>query len=254
MQLLVKIIGIAALGCLAACQSPAPKGDTGQEQADTTAAGQLVPAKPAGAIQVSFAQEKDTQQVKIRFSLNNQEKESSFDLPLAKDVPEADLYRTAWDKPNSCYIGVLKADRGTRYYHASLSESGNLQINQVGTPPRAVWTYVEDVLGLGKVHAPAKVTDSYKHNLQSGKIIADFIVRLEPASRADSIALYAEFGGASKKQSLPVPQGYKPVIQLTDQPDHCVFGIMQDQQFDAIIDIKVQNGRLQLTKLKQVFK
>ena len=246
MQRISTIVWAVALCCLFACQGQ--PGNSGRQPSGDTAA-QLQPAKPAGAVQVSFTQEDDTSQVKIRFTLNGREKERSFDLPLAKDAEDADLYRTVWDKPNSCYIGVLKEDRGTRYYHAS-EENGELKILQVGTPPRAVWQYAEGELGLGKIHTGTGLTDNYKRNFQSGRIIADFIVRLSPGK--DSVQLYTEFGGASRTQSFPVPAGQQPVIQLTGNEDHCLFGFRQGDSFDAVIDIRVDKGRLQLTNLKRI--
>jgi len=241
------VLAVAIALGMAACQSGT------KPAAEQEAGTQLTPAEPAGTIQVSFTHENDTQQVKIHFTIGNQAIEKSFDLPLAKDVDREDLYRTVWDKPNSCYIGVLKQNRSTRYYHASQKEDGDLQIFQVGTPPAAVWHYAEDKLGLGKVSAKKELTDSYQRNLQSGNIIADFIVRLEPASGEDSVQLYTEFGGVNRKQTLAVPKGYVPMIQLTGEADHCIFGLRRDDGFHAVLDIKVRNGNLQLTEVGRVF-
>lgn len=232
---------------LAACQSG------GKQENDKEAAGQFTPATPEGSIQVSFTHEDDTSQVKILFTLGGKTEEKSFDLPLASDVEGEDLYRTVWDKPNSCYIGVLKQNRGTRYYHASQKEDGDLTIFQVGTPPEEVWHYAEKTLGLGKVtvSTKAELTDNYKRTLTSGTIVADLIVRLEPAG-GDSVQLYTEFGGASKKETIAVPEGYVPKIQLTDKPSHCVFGLLRDDGFDGVYDITVEGGHLRVTALRRV--
>jgi hypothetical protein len=232
---------------LAACQSG------GKQENEKDAAAQFTPAKPDGSVQVSFTHEDDTSQVKILFSLGGKTTERSFDLPLASDVEGEDLYRTVWDKPNSCYVGVLKQNRGTRYYHASQGEDGELKIFQVGTPPEEVWQYAEKTLGLGKVtvKAKAELVDDYKRTLTSGTIVADFIVRLEPAGN-DSIQLYTEFGGASKKETIAVPQGYVPKIQLTDKPNHCIFGLLRDDGFDGVYDIEVEGGHLRVTALRRL--
>ncbi|HEU4555046.1 MAG TPA: hypothetical protein VFS25_19500 [Chitinophaga sp.] len=214
---------------------------------DSTAA--FTPAKPAGSVQVSFVHDSDPPQVKIHFALGEKTIDKSFELPLAEDMDAEDLYRTVWDKPNSCYIGVLKNNRGTRYYHASEGDDGALKIFQVGTPPAAVWHYAEGELGLGKATNKSKLTDHYKKNVTSGKIIADFIVRLEPASSKDSVQLYTEFGGVHETKTLAVPGGYVPKIQPTEEPDHCVFGLQRDDGFDPVLDIKVDGGKLAIKEL-----
>jgi len=235
---------------LGACQSGTPSAN------EQDAAAGFTPAKPDGAVQVSFTHEDDTTQVKIRFAIGGKEKEKSFEVPLAKDVDSADLYRTVWDKPNSAYIGVLKQSRVTRYFHASVGDDGELKIFHVGTPPEAIWHYAEGELGLGKttVKAKTELTDNYQHNLNSGTIIADFIVRLEPAAGSkDSVQLYTEYGGANKTLTIAVPKGYTPKIQLTDKPSHCIMGLMRDDGFDGVYDIKVEGGHLNVTSLTRVY-
>ncbi|KAA2241936.1 hypothetical protein F0L74_18935 [Chitinophaga agrisoli] len=240
------VLAITIAMGLWACQS-------GQQQEKGQAAATFQPAKPGGAINVDFTHEDDTSQVRIIFIMGDKTKEKSFDLPLAKDVDTVDLYRTVWDKPNSCYIGVLKQSHGTRYYHASVTADGELQILQRGTPPDTIWHYAEDVLGLGKMITKRPLMDNYTRNIQSGDILADLIVRLEPASTPDSIQLYTEFAGARKRQSFAVPSGYLPKIQGTDKTEHCIFGLQHDKTFDGVVDIKVENGRLQLTELGRVY-
>lgn len=207
------------------------------------------PATPAGKISISFPKS-DTSQIKILFEIDGKTKEKTFDLPLAKDVAEEDLFRTVWDKPNSCYIGVLKENRrSTRYYHASV-DGTDLKINQVGTPPAEIWQYAENELGLGKINQDLKVTDSYKKNIQSGKIIADFIVKLEPASTKDSIRMYVEFGGAHRTISQVVPAGYTAgLIARPSSPEKCLLVLQQDKQFTNVVEISVDKGHLQIAKL-----
>lgn len=219
-----------------------------EQDTETSAADGFTPATPAGKIAVSFP-EGDTGQVKIVFEIGGQTKEKVFELPLADDAQEADLYRAVWDKPNSCYVGVLKQKHATRYYHAS-QDGNTLSINQVGTPPAAVWQYAEQKLGLGKVELKVEVKDSYTKNLQSGKIIADFIVRTEAAESTDSVRLYSEFGGANKTLSVLVPEGYRAgIISSTGRPDQCFLIFVKGNKFKNAVDVSVKDGHLQITKL-----
>jgi hypothetical protein len=243
------IIMLAGLG-MTACQSSGTKQGA---DSDSTIVEKLVPATPAGAIQVSFAdKDKAVQLVKFRFTVDTLVKEKDFDLSIATGMQDADLYRTVWDKPNSCYIGVIKDNKGIRYYHAS-QDGKDLKIFQVGTPPKMIWEYVENELGLGKV-TKGEMTNYYKKNFQSGKIIADFIVEVKPVAGKDSADLYTEFGGANKKERVSVPAGFKPVIQLTTDQDHCIFGVVKEDAFEGVTDIRVEKGRLQLTPLKAIIK
>lgn len=223
------------------------------ETANTTSAGEAFkPAAPAGKISVSFPVT-DTTEIKIIFELDGQKKEKNFRLPLAKDVDEADLYRLVWDKPNSCYIGVLKQNRDTRYYHASVDDKGFLQINHVGTPPAGVWQYAENKLGLGKVKESVanKLQDSYKKNLQSGRIIADFIVKVIPLQTKDSVHIYAEFAGTNRTISQPVPAGSKAGILVSEsKPAECFVAIEKDGQLTNYTQIKVEGGHLQINYLR----
>jgi hypothetical protein len=234
-----------------ACDSrPEPASN---EAEDTSSAGEAFePVTPAGKVSVSFPVT-DTTEIKIIFELNGQTKEKSFELPLAKDVEEKDLYRLVWDKPNSCYIGVLKQNRTTRYYHASVDDKGYLQINHVGTPPAGIWQYAENRMGLGKVSvsAKAKLADTYKKNLQSGRIIADFIVRVIPLASKDSVHIYAEFGGANRTVSQAVPADYKAGILMSEgKPAECFVALEKDGQLLNTVQIKVESGHLQINNLR----
>lgn len=242
------LIVLAGIALMTACEPSAQQSE--KDKKEDAAAG-FTPAIPAGKIAVSFALDQDTQRVKIRFEVEQLSKEKDFELPLAQDVRDADLYRTVWDKPNSCYIGVLKQDHTSRYYHAS-QEGNDLKINQVGTPPAAIWQYAENTLGLGKIQVEEELTEHYQRNFQSGQIIADLIVSVKPAATKDSVRLYTEFGGARKTISIAAPEGYEAAIRATDKPDHCIFGFTKDNKFDGVMDIQVQNGRLQVTELKRV--
>jgi len=213
--------------------------------AEQSAAANFTPAKPAGKVNVSFP-EGDTGQVKIVFEIDGKTKDKTFDLPLADDAVDNDLYRVVWDKPNSAYIGVLKQKHSTRYYHAS-QDGTDLSINQVGTPPAAVWQYAEQTLGLGKIELKVQVKDNYTKNLQSGKIIADFIVKTEPAWSEDSVRLYAEFGGANKRMSVAVPAGYgNGLIEVPGHPEQVYLVFVKGNKFKNAVDISVKDGHLQI--------
>lgn len=217
--------------------------------AEASAADSFTPATPAGNVTVSFPSA-DTGQVKIVFEIGGQSKEKTFDLPLADDAKEADLYRTVWDKPNSCYIGVLMKKRNTRYYHAS-QDGSDLTINQVGTPPAAVWQYAEQKQGLGKLDLATTVTKNYRRNLTSGKIIADLIVKIQPAvTTTDSVYVYVEFGGANRTLRLPVPDGYSGgIISAKEHPENCIVVFVKGSKFKSVADVSVKDGHLQISNL-----
>lgn len=253
MQYLFKTLFVAAImSLIVACQSSNEQAAAGKDPT----AGPLVEAQPGGTIDISIEdKDKDTQHVKIRFRLGSLEKEKRFEVSLAKGVKDEDLYKLVWDKPNSCYIGVLKSSRSTRYYHASQSEDGKeLKIFHVGTPPEQIWHYVEDVKGLGKVSEKKELLQhDYSKHILSGKISADFIVRFKANGSKDSVSLYTEFAGARKEQMIAIPSGYTPAIETVAE-DHCVFGYVDGQQkLDGVLDIQVVQGRLKIKQLKQVY-
>ncbi|GAA3939450.1 hypothetical protein GO495_10545 [Chitinophaga oryziterrae] len=220
-----------------------------EQSTEASAADNFTPATPAGTVAVGFPAG-DTGQVKITFALNGQAKEKTFDLPLADDAKESDMFRTVWDKPNSCYIGVLMKKRNTRYYHASL-DGTDLKINQVGTPPAAIWQYAEQKLGLGKLDLTTTVTKNYRKNLTSGKIIADFIVKIQPAvTTTDSVYVYAEFAGANKTLHLAVPDGYSGgIISAKAHPENCTIIFAKGSRIKSIADVSVNDGHLQITNM-----
>lgn len=242
-------LALAVLG-FTACNSGTKK--DGSNAADTATA--LVPATPAGTIAVAISgKEKDTQEITIKFQIKELKKEKSFEQVVLKDAADADVYKVLWDEPNSAYIGVLKANHSVRYYHAS-QEGDNLKILWATAPPERIWKYMENTMGLGKVTAGAAVTKKYSKNLQSGKIIADFIVEIRPDNTPDSVELYVEFGGLNKSMFMPVPAGYEPTIQQTSAADHVFYSLVKDGKAEPFIDLHVDNGRLQVVTLKEIKK
>ena len=217
------------------------------EGTEKSAADGFTPATPEGNVLVSFPPG-DTGRVTIAFELGGQSKVKTFDLPLADDAKESDLYRIVWDKPNSAYIGVLMKKRNTRYYHASL-DGTDLKINQVGTPPAAVWQYAEQKQGLGKIDLTTTVTQNYRRNVTSGKIIADLIVKIQPAiTTTDSVYVYAEFGGANKTLRLALPENFQGgIISSKDHPEQCEVVFTKGSKFKSVADVSVKDGHLQIT-------
>ncbi|CAL1516963.1 hypothetical protein [Chitinophaga sp. MM2321] len=242
-------LALSVLG-FTACNSGSNK--AGSDAADSAAA--FKPATPAGTIAVSITgKEKDTQEIIIKFQIKDLVKEKSFEQVVLKDVSEADLYRVLWDKPNSCYIGVMKPNHAARYYHAS-QDGNDLKILWATAPPAPIWQYMENTMGLGKVSSANELVKKYSKNIQSGKIIADFIVEIKPDATPDSVELYVEFGGVRKSMYMPVPKGFEPTIQQTTQDDHVLFALVKDGKAEPFIDMHVVNGRLQVQTLKEIKK
>ncbi|HVI45966.1 MAG TPA: hypothetical protein VM802_13910 [Chitinophaga sp.] len=243
---------ILAVFGLAACNSGNSAADKTADQSKTE---ELKPATPAGSVSVSISKkDKDTSEITINFQIKDLKKEKSFEQAILKDAADADLYRVLWDEPNSAYIGVLKPNHTVRYYHASQEASGDLKILWATSPPERIWKYMENTMGLGKVSSAGKPVNKYSKGIQSGKILADFIAEIRPNAAADSVELYVEFGGVRKSMFMPVPKGYAPTIQQTAQDDHVFFSLIKDGKAEPFIDMKVENGRLQVHTLKEIKK
>ncbi len=222
---------------------------------NNTADTALVPATPAGTVAVDISgKDKDTQEIAIKFQIKGLTKEKKFEQVVLKDAPDAEVYKVLWDEPNSCYIGVLKANHAVRYYHASLDDAGNPKVLWATAPPERIWKYMENTMGLGKVTASAEQVKKYSKNLQSGKIIADFIAEIRPDNSPDSVELYVEFGGVRKSMFIAVPKGYQPTIQQTSEANHVYFSLTKDGKAEPFIDLHVENGRLQVVTLKEIKK
>ncbi|NIG53608.1 hypothetical protein [Chitinophaga sp. Cy-1792] len=244
-------LALATLG-FAACNNGKSNTAASAPQSDSVP---MTPATAAGKVDVTLKNRtKDTAQVVIKFAINGQEKEKSFDQAILTEGSDNDVIRVAWDKPNSAYIGVVKPNRAPRYYHASVdSSNGALKIFWATVPPKPVWLYMENVQGLGKVAAAASgTTNSYKKNIKSGKIIEDFIAEIKPSDKPDNVVLYVEFAGVNKTMTMPVPKGYKPVIQTTAKPEQVYFSMEKDGKLDAVMDLRVEDGHLQVEHLKEI--
>ncbi|NLR63650.1 hypothetical protein HGH92_04955 [Chitinophaga varians] len=245
----VWLAGLAVLA-FTACNS-----GTGKKNNGTDTAAALVPATPAGSVEVAITgKDKDTQQITIKFQIKDLKKEKSFEQAVLKDAPDAELFKVLWDEPNSAYIGVLKPNHAVRYYHASQDDKGDLKILWATAPPKRIWEYMENTMGLGKVSASAELTKKYSKNMQSGMIIADFIVEIRPDNTPDSVELYVEFGGVRKSMYIGIPAGYQPTIQQTSDADHVYFSLVKDGKAEPFIDLKVENGHLQVKTLKEIKK
>jgi hypothetical protein len=242
-------IGLAiAIAVLSACNSGNNKGTATGDSASV-----IKPATPDGTVSVTFSdKEKDTSLITIKFQLKEGTKEKTFEQAILKDAPEADLYKVLWNEPNSCYIGVMKANHQPRYYHAFVDSKKDMKILWAATPPQPIWEYMEGTLGLGKVSAGGEMLQKYKKSIQSGNILADFIAEIKPDASPDSLELYVEFGGLRKSMFMPVPAGSKGVIQPTGQDDHVYFSFIKDGKAEPVIDLHVESGRLQIKTLKEI--
>ncbi|MBC9930363.1 hypothetical protein [Chitinophaga qingshengii] len=244
------LVGMAAIA-FTACNSGTGTKNNGTETAATAS---ITPATPAGTVDVAITgRDKDTQQITIKFQIKDLKKEKSFEQVILKDAPDAEVFKVLWDQPNSAYIGVLKANHAVRYYHAS-QEGNDLKILWATAPPEPIWKYMENTMGLGKVSATGNLTKKYSKNMQSGQIIADFVAEIKPDNSPDSVELYVEFGGVQKSMYIGIPTGYQPTIQQTSEADHVYFSLVKDGKAEPFIDLKVDNGRLQVKTLKEIKK
>ncbi|GEP92792.1 hypothetical protein CTE07_44370 [Chitinophaga terrae (ex Kim and Jung 2007)] len=242
-------LGLAmAIAVLSACNSGNP---TASEQAAD--ANTVHPAKPEGTVSVSIGnRDKDTSQITIQFQVKDLKKEKTFDQEILKDVADGDLYKVLWDQPNSVYIAVLKPNHNARYYHGSV-DNGEAKILKVNTAPQRIWQYMEDSLGLGKItNTGNNLVSSYRKDIQSGKLLGAFVAEIKPADKPENVELYVEFGGVNKKMNIHVPAGSKAMIQPTKDDSHVYFSFVNGEQVEPVIDLYVDNGRLQIKTLKEI--
>lgn len=223
-----------------------------QKKEDKKNADTITPAKPAGTVNIALEhRDKDTSVVNFTFTIDTIRYEKTFkDLPLVKGFADTSIYRILWDAPNSVWIGFVKADRDTRYYHGS-QDGRLLKILWVPSPPAKIYNYMEKTMGLGDVIRSQPRTLKYKKNFQSGQIISDFIVEIQPANTPKEVNIYIEFGGVTRVLTMPVPDGAKPYVQAYAQ-DHVYAGLEIDGELEEIYEVKVVEGRIGARQLKAV--
>lgn len=249
MKQLLAVCTLAAT--MMACNSSTDK----EKGKDSTAVDNTVQeAKPAGTINVAFSKkDKDTSTVTFNFTVDTLKYEKSFDdVPLMKGFADTAIYRVLWDKPNSVWIGVIKADRNNRYYHGT-QDKASLRILWVPSPPARIYEYIDKKLGLGDVIRQQPLVEKYKENFQSGLIISDFIVEFRPSGTSNSIDVYMKFGGAERTLNMPIWGNGKPYIQVYKKDDVFV-GLQVDGELEEYYEIKVVEGRIGAKQLKSVVK
>lgn len=211
-------------------------------------------AKPAGTINVTFSKkDKDTSSVTFNFTVDTLKYEKTFDdVPLMKGFADTAIYRILWDKPNSVWIGIIKANRDNRYYHGT-QDGASLRILWVPSPPARIYEYIDKKLGLGDVIRQQPLLDKYKVNFQSGLIISDFIVEFRPSSVEGTIDVYLKFGGVERTLNMPLWGNGKPYIQVYKQ-DEVFVGVKVADELEEYYQIKVVEGRIGTKQLKTVVK
>ncbi len=248
----VHYAAMALLLAVSACNNKSAK--TGDATASTDEEAPLQPAKPAGTMQVSIqGRDKDTSSVTFTFSIDTIRYERTYkDLPLVKGFPDTAIYRVFWDEPNSVWIGFIKPNRDTRYYHAS-QDGRQLKVLWVPSPPRKIFTYMEKTLGLGDVIRQQPRVSRHEKNIQSGLIIDKFTVALKPGADKSAADVYMKFGGIERTLNMEVPDGGKPYIQAyTD--DNVIVGVELGGELEEFYEIKVVNGRIGYKQLQTVIK
>lgn len=248
----LRYAAMALLLAAAACNGGGQKNGEGSTATDEEKT--LQPAKPAGTMQVVIQdRDKDTSSVTFHFTIDTMRYERTYkDLPLVKDFPDTAIYRVFWDEPNSVWIGFIKPNRDTRYYHAS-QEGKRLKVLWVPSPPQKIYRYMEKVMGLGDVIRQQPKLNRYEKNIQSGLILEDFIVALKPGSSKEVTNVYMKFAGVERTLEMPVPNGGKPYIQaLAD--DEVIVGVEVNGELEEFYQVKVVNGRLGYKTLQTVIK
>lgn len=211
----------------------------------------FVPATPDGSVTVTLEnREKDTGKVRIKATLGNlNSTEQVFDLDLLQQGADTALYRVVWDKPNSAYIGVIKSNKETRYYHV-IPDSPFVRVRWHTSPPKEIWQYVEGPMGLGAFLKNQPLVKAYKKNIKSGVIIEDFIVKLEQLP-GDSVKLHYAFGGLIDDETFYIPASIEPWLMVA-QDDMVYFGLKMDGEFKESKQLRVRNGRLEVKTLRKI--
>ncbi|RPD42350.1 hypothetical protein [Chitinophaga barathri] len=236
-----RLLSFALLLTLAACGGPSGEKKDEYKSDENP----VVPATPGGTFTVTILdRDKDTSAIQFNFTVDTLKYERTFnDVPLIKGYPDSSVYKVFWDEPNSVWIGFIKPNRDTRYYHGS-QDKASLKINWVPSPPKRIYQYMEKVAGLGDAIRQQEMVQEYDKEIKSGQIIAHFIVKLKEAKEPGTKGVYLEYGGIRRELELPVPEGAKPYIQVVSE-DHCVVGLqMPDGEKEDYYEVKVVNGRI----------
>ncbi|WP_298707831.1 hypothetical protein [Chitinophaga sp.] len=235
---------------LAACAGPSAEEKARKDYHEGEAP--VAPATPAGTLRVNIeGREKDTSKVTFFWTVDSLKYEKSFnDLPLMQNLADTSLYKVLWDAPNSVWIGFIKPNRDTRYYHGT-QDGKSLRILWVPSPPQRIYNYIEKEMGLGDAIRNYEKVTRYAKSIQSGQIIAEFVVDLRNAT-PEKVGVYMEFGGVRREVELATPAGTKPYIMAVAE-DHCVVGLeMEDGETEDIYEVKVVNGRIGYKQIKTV--
>jgi hypothetical protein len=236
------LLPFALLLAFTACNNSATE-NKGEES--TNEESPVIPARPGGTFTVTILdRDEDTSSIRFNFTLDTLKYERTYnDVPLIKGYPDSAIYKVFWDAPNSVWVGFIKPNRDTRYYHGS-QDKASLKILWVPSPPKRIYQYMEKYVGLGDAIRQQEMVQEYDKEIKSGQIIAHFIVRLKELKEPDKKGVYLEFGGIKRELELPVPQGAKPYIQVVSE-DHCVVGLqMPDGEKEDYYEVKVVNGRI----------
>lgn len=212
----------------------------------------LKPAQPAGTMAVTIiGREKDTSAVTFHFSIDTIRYERTYkDVPLAKGVPDSAVYRVFWDEPNSVWIGFIKPNRDTRYYHAS-QDGRLLKVLWVPSPPKRIYEYMEKTMGLGNAIRQQPTVTQYAKYVQSGTLLDTLKVELRNTRNPLITNIYMKFGGVERNLEMQVPERAKAYIQpFTD--DHVVVGFDFMGEKEEMCEIKVVNGRIGYKTLQKL--
>ncbi|WP_126247247.1 hypothetical protein [Chitinophaga rhizosphaerae] len=212
----------------------------------------VAPAKPAGTLEVKIEdREKDTSKVTFYWTVDSLKYDKTFnDLPLMQNLTDTSLYKVLWDAPNSVWIGFIKPNRDTRYYHGS-QDGKSLRILWVPSPPQRIYQYMEKDLGLGDAIRNYEKVTRYAKQVKSGQIIAEFIVDLRNAT-PEKVGVYMEYGGVRREIDMPTPKGTKPYIMAVAE-DHCVVGLeLEDGEMEDIYQVRIVNGRIGYKQMQTV--
>ncbi|WP_123891675.1 hypothetical protein [Chitinophaga costaii] len=208
----------------------------------------FLPVAAGGNVQITLgAMDQDQQLLTIKADINHQQNEKVFNLPVAKTIDTAELYKFVWDTATSCYIAVMKKNMEPRYYHASIQD-GYLKILQVGTAPVRISDYAERLFAADSIGR--KMVKSFRRRVKSGQLMEDLVVETK-SLQPDSIVMNVTYGAVSKSETMAVPHFLNAGVLPTDQPDEVDYGVLQDGRFVVLYNIKLNAGELRLKQINK---